>query len=152
MQSILEGGLGTLPLAPIADVAPADLPGVIRRMEDRLDREAPPEVVGALWTTTLLLMGLRYDKGMTRQLLQGVRGMKESVTYQALLEEGEARGVVKEARWVLLRLGSRRFGPPSAEVLQAVERASETALIEEMIDRVLDASSWEEVLDSGHSA
>ncbi|HEY8749106.1 MAG TPA: hypothetical protein VIM11_14075 [Tepidisphaeraceae bacterium] len=50
--------------------------------------------------------------------------MKESVTYQAIIEEGEAKGIVKgmvkgnaegrveEARSLVLRLGNRRFGPP----------------------------------------
>ncbi len=58
-------------------------------------------------------MGLRYDRALIEQLLQEVRGMKESVTYQAIVEEGVAKGreegVVKgrmeEARRILFRLG-----------------------------------------------
>ncbi len=50
-------------------------------------------------------MGLRYAPSLARQLLQGVRNMRESATYQAILEEGEAigeaRGKVEEARDVL---------------------------------------------------
>ena len=58
------------------------------------------------------------------KLLGGVRAMKESSTYQAILEEGaklgeargEAKGKVEEAKAILLRQGSRRFGSPQAEV------------------------------------
>ena len=53
--------------------------------------------------------------------------MKDSVTYQAIVEEGEVKGLVKgraegEAKGILrarledlLLLGRRRFGDPSAE-------------------------------------
>jgi hypothetical protein len=36
VDEILAGGLGTLPMAPVADVSPAALPGVIRRMDERI--------------------------------------------------------------------------------------------------------------------
>jgi len=41
-----------------------------------------------LWTATYVLMGLKYPSAFTEQLLRGVRQMKESVTYQAILAEG----------------------------------------------------------------
>jgi predicted transposase YdaD len=90
--AILEGGLGTLPLAPLADVSSADLPGIIRRMDESCAARPRRPDAALLWTATYLLMGLRYPREIATQLLQGVRGMKESVTYQAILEEGEARG------------------------------------------------------------
>jgi predicted transposase YdaD len=55
-------------------------------------------------------MGLRYERAVIQKLLQGVLTMKESVTYQAIIEEGEAKGEAKgkteEAR-KLLRLLER---------------------------------------------
>jgi hypothetical protein len=36
VEPLLAGGPGTLPLAPISAVGEADLPGVIRRMKERL--------------------------------------------------------------------------------------------------------------------
>jgi predicted transposase YdaD len=45
----------------------------------------------SLWTATFILMGLEYDQAVARQLLRGVRIMKESVTYQAILEEVERK-------------------------------------------------------------
>jgi hypothetical protein len=37
-EEILGGGIATLPLAPIASVSSVELPGLIRRMGDRLNR------------------------------------------------------------------------------------------------------------------
>ena len=36
-----------------------DLPGAIRRMEERIRSEAEPEEGSLLWTATAVLMGLR---------------------------------------------------------------------------------------------
>ncbi|HEX8203516.1 MAG TPA: hypothetical protein VF590_23775 [Isosphaeraceae bacterium] len=150
VAAVLEGGLGTLPLAPLADVSAADLPGVIRRMDERLGREAAPPDADMLWTATYLLMGLRYTREFTSQLLQGVRGMRESVTYQAILEEGEAKGRAEgraeEAKRMLLRVGQKRFGPPGAAILAVIEAIAEPERAEALTERALDVSGWEELL------
>jgi predicted transposase YdaD len=162
VEELLTGGLGTLPLAPLAKVEPAALPGVVRRMEERIEREAAPAEAGALWTATYVLMGLRYPRELTATLLRGVRAMKESVTYQAILEEGREVGLelgreigreegreegrVQEARALLLRLGERRFGPPSAEVQAAVAAVATVERLEALSEQLLDAESWEELL------
>ncbi len=53
-----------------------------------------------------ILMGVRIERALVQRLLQGVLSMQESVTYQAILEEGEATGIAKgkaeEARRMLL--------------------------------------------------
>jgi hypothetical protein len=59
VASVLAGGLGTLPLAPLSKVTPAALPGVIRRMQERVQREAAPDEAARFWTATYVLMGLR---------------------------------------------------------------------------------------------
>jgi Domain of unknown function (DUF4351) len=144
VETILEGGVGTLPLAPLCNVARAALPGVIRRMDQCLTREAGPGEAATLWTSTYLLMGLRYRPGVAAQLLQGVRAMKESSTYQAILDEGRAEGVRK----VLMRLGTRRFGPPDAPTRAAIEAITRPSRLERLSERLLDVSSWEELLKS----
>jgi predicted transposase YdaD len=80
--------------------------------------------------------------------------MKESVTYQAILEEGEARGVVKgealgalaEAKRILVLQGTNRFGPPDERTQAAVEGISDLPRLEELSVRLLSASSWQELL------
>ena len=150
VEAILEGGIGTLPLAPISAVAPEALPGVIRRMEERLDREVSEADAGMLWTATFLLMGLRYEPGFSNLLLREVRAMKESTTYQAILEEGEARGKaegrVEEARRMLLRIGRKRLGEPSEGVRAAIESIVEQERAEILGERLLDVVSWDELL------
>jgi predicted transposase YdaD len=154
----LQGGLGTLPLAPLGQVQTDALPSVIKAIEVRVEQEATPALAGSLWVCTFVLMGLRYPRELTKHLLQGVQAMKESVTYQAILEEGEERGIAKgeakgeakgnlnEARKLLLRLGTRRFGAPSANVKTAIEAIADLERLELLIERVLDIGGWEELL------
>src|SRR5207245_4906281 len=61
VERLLTGGLGTLPLAPLSNVALNSLPEIVRRMSQRLDREASPSEVSSLWAATYVLMGLRFD-------------------------------------------------------------------------------------------
>lgn len=65
-------------------------------MKQRFDREAPNQAK-ELWSAAYILMGLRYERAMLQSLLRGVMNMKESVRYQAILEEGETKGKVEEA-------------------------------------------------------
>jgi hypothetical protein len=134
-----------LTLAPLGDVARERLPEVIERMRERLEGEAPYEQRRELWAATFLLMGLRYENALIEQLLKGVQGMEESTTYQLILGRGEAKGEVKEARKLVLRLGRKRFGEPDASVQKALRDASLDRL-EEMADRLLQAETWQELL------
>ena len=94
----------------------AELPNIIQRMEQRIIAEATPDEAGTLWTATDVLMGLRYPRALVVQLLQGVHGMKESVTYQAIVEEGKVEARQED----LLRLGRRRFKIPDPTSEMAV--------------------------------
>ncbi len=142
----LAGGLGLLPLAPLGDVRPSDLPAVIARMKQRLEREAPPRQAAELWSAAYILMGLRYEQALVQRLLRGVLTMKESVTYQAILEEGKAEGKAEEARNMILLMGRSLFGEPSAEAEAALNALSDVRRLEKLGVRLLRASSWEELL------
>lgn len=149
-ESILQSGLGTLPLAPLATVSDEALPRIIQRMEDRFSHEAGPGEAASLWTAAYVLMGLKYPREFAAQLLKGVRAMKESTTYQAILEEGEvkglARGRAEEARRILLALGKKRLGPPDARVQATVQAIADVDHLEQLTERLLDVSSWQELL------
>jgi predicted transposase YdaD len=154
VEAVLAGGLGALPLAPLAAVAEEQLPGVIRRMEERITQEASAGQAGILWAATYLLLGLRLQEEAAARLLEGVNGMKESTTYQAILREGREEGLgagrdvgrLEEARAILLRLGTRRFGPPAEPVRAALEAITDTERLEALTVRVLDVESWDELL------
>jgi hypothetical protein len=94
---------------------------------------------------------MRSDGVLIDQLLQGVLGMKESVTYQAIVRQGLAKGLAKgaleEARKLLLQLGQDRFGREApADILARVEAIQDLLQLEQLTRRVLPSQSWEELL------
>ncbi len=84
--------------------------------------------------------------------------MRESVTYQAILEEGReeglargreeglARGRAVEARALLTLLGEQKFGPPDARVQAALNVIGDPERLEALARRLLGASSWDDLL------
>jgi hypothetical protein len=146
----LQGGLGLLPLAPLADVSRNDLPEVIRRMQARLADEAVPEQAQQLWATTYVLMGLRYPAALAEQLFREIQHMEESTTYQAIIRKGEERGLQRgallEARKTLLRLGRKRFGEPPLETAAVLEAINDLERLERMSERLLDVTTWDDLL------
>jgi predicted transposase YdaD len=146
-EDLLRGGLGTLPLVPISAVTESALPGVIHRLKERLDEPGHRQVAGQLWTAVDVLMGLRYGRELIDPLLQGVRGMKESVTYQAIVEEGVVKGQLDGARQVLLLVGEQRFGkPPGARARAAIEAIHNLEELKAKTRRALQVQTWQELL------
>jgi hypothetical protein len=145
----LSGGLGLVPLAPLGSVQKADLPAVLAQMKQRFDREASSQAK-ELWSAVYILMGLRYERAMVQSLLRGVVTMKESVTYQAILEEGEAigeaKGKAEEARKVLQLLGREQFGEPSAKVAALLDAVTDLGRLEALMIRLLHVKTWDELL------
>nr|MDQ2731448.1 DUF4351 domain-containing protein [Armatimonadota bacterium] len=150
VEEVLAGGLGTLPMAPLSDVRPEDLQSVIRRMEGRISQEATEEEAAQLWTATYVLMGLRYTSQLAAKLLEGVRAMEESVTYQAIMAKGwdtgraagNAEGKAEEARSLLMRIGGKRFGSPDAATRSTIEGIRSVEQLEVLVERILDVSGW----------
>jgi hypothetical protein len=150
----LSGGLGLLPLAPLGDVQPGELPAVIARMKQRLAQTVPPSEADVFWSATFILMGLRYEQALIKSLLQEVGNMKESVTYRAILEEGEAKGraegraegKAEEAHDILLLLGREQLGEPSADVQATLDAITDVDRLKDLILRLKQAASWQELL------
>jgi predicted transposase YdaD len=159
VERLLASGLGTLPLAVLAQM-PAGrtldeaLPEVIARLIERIESETPAEQGRILLTATYVLMGLRLSRQRAIELFQGVRKMRDSDTYQAILDEGraegliqgEARGRAEEARQLLLRLGRKRLGEPEATVEATVRAIDDLERLELLAERVSDVKSWPELL------
>jgi predicted transposase YdaD len=148
---LLTGGLGLLPLAPISAVTEPELPGIIERMEQRLCGRGKRKQAPAVWAAAYILLGLRYSAELVAQLFRGVVSMKESSTYQAILQEGEARGeargAVRELRKTIRLVGDDAFGPPDAKTAAALDRIEDLARLEEMAKRLRTAGSWQELLN-----
>jgi hypothetical protein len=65
-----------------------------------------------------------------------------SSTYQAILEQGEAR----RARNVLVRQASRHLGAADDETVAAIEAIDDVGVLDSLIDRSVSATSWEDLL------
>jgi hypothetical protein len=87
-------------------------------------------------------MGLRYPQNLITQLLQGVYGMKESVSYQAIVEEG----LVKGTQDVLLRQGHKKFGVPDEHTENALRSITDLDRLNYLSERLLDVSTWADLL------
>jgi hypothetical protein len=72
--------------------------------------------------------------------------MKESSTYQAILEEGRVEGAVAEAKTFLRMLGDRRFGRPDDRTAAILESIEDLARLEDLGSRLEAARSWQELL------
>jgi hypothetical protein len=142
VEPFLTGGLGLLPLAPLCDVPAAGLPAVIDRMARRLSREAAPGEADQLWTASYVLMGLSLSKQIANGLMRRVLTMKESVTYQAIVEEGE----VKALQETLLELGTERFGPADETVRAAIQSNQSVDHLKAMRRHLLTAATWAALL------
>ena len=76
IAEMLAAGLAVLPLAPVADVGPDQVPGVLMAISERLVRETTsPEQAATLWAATKVLMGLRYSKEQVAEFTRGVSAM-----------------------------------------------------------------------------
>ena len=146
VDEVLGGGLATLPLAPLADGADGALPTIVRRIGERLAQETTPDTAALLWTSTYLLMGLRYPHDVTKEVLRAMTWLRDSSTYQAILAEGEVAGRVTEAREILMRLGRKRLGPPDRRVRSVLDRLDDLGRLEQLTDRLLEVGSWDELL------
>ena len=93
-DALLAGGLGTAPLGLLTDDAAPRLGELVQRFADRVAAEVPSvETQNVLLTGSYILMGMRYDKDTIHPLFHGIQKMRESSTYQAILEEGLEEGL-----------------------------------------------------------
>ena len=111
-------------------------------MEERLQREASSPEAALLLNAAYVLTGLRVSRPMAEQIFQGVRLMRESSTYQAILDEGR----IEEAQKMILRLGRQKFGSPNDLIAAALQAITDLERLERMGDRILSVSTWNELL------
>jgi hypothetical protein len=79
-------------------------------------------------------------------LLRGMRSMKESVTYQAILEEGEAKGKMAQTKKVLRMQGEDCFGVPDAATARVLDQLNDLPRLEALLMRLPHVHSWQELL------
>jgi predicted transposase YdaD len=149
----------------VANVSVDDVPRVLLAISERPEKETNPADAATLWNATKILLGLRYPREKVDSLCEGVsamlfgiRGIEESSVYQGILKKGEALGIeqgietgilegrIEQARLVLLRQGPKKLGRPSARIEAEISTLADLGRLDELIDRVLEVSTWDELL------
>jgi len=150
---LATGRLSALPLAPLCRL-PEELSfeegmrWVVTRVVERLEQHANPELLRRLLMATFVLTGLRVNREQARSIFQGVRAMRESDTYQAILDEGRAEGRAEGAQRLLLRQGRKRLGEPDEATRHALEGINDLDRLDRISERLLEASTWQELLQT----
>ena len=149
VEAQLASGLGTLPLAPLGRLPEGlsledGMHWVVSRVVERLDREGDPALVGRLFTATFVLSGLRLNRQQLRALFQGVPAMRESDTYQAILDEGRVEGLQR----ALLHQGRKKFGAPDEATRLALLGITDLERLDRLSERLLEVSTWQDLLQT----
>ena len=146
----LDGGISLTPLSMITDEANADLEGTLGRFR-RIVEEfgADAKTTAELLQSSLVLCGLRYDGDRVTEMFQRLNMlMEDSTTYQLILKKGLEKGRAQEGRHLLMRLGTKKLGPASPEVEAVIQGIADPSRLESLMDRLLDAKSWDDLLKS----
>ena len=147
-DELLAAGLGLIPLALITDDAQDRLPELMALTRQEIQREQlSPKATDEFWTHCYTLLGLRCDQLVIDQLFQGVTGMRESSTFQAIQAEARAETI---ARWraSLRKAGEKRFGVLSKKNENILNAIDDVDRLDRAYQRMLEAISWDDLLDT----
>lgn len=96
---------------------------------------------GAIWEKKLEDWNVEDNAFVNRWIAVGEkRGEERGVAL------GEARGVLQAERATVLRIGAKRFGPAPASAQSAIESITESARLERIADRLLEATNWDDLI------
>jgi predicted transposase YdaD len=154
-DQLINGNIGTMALALLTDDAGGRLPELVQRFAERAENEVPDQQLrDRLLTEGFILMGLRYDKPLIQSLFHGVQKMKESSTYQGILEEGVEKGLekgrgegrVEGLRLSLVTLLEQKFGsvPPSLEA--QIQQTQDAGKLQAALRQVLTLARPEDLV------
>lgn len=145
-DQLLDSGTGTMPLALLTDDAAPHLAELVPRFAKRAELAAPTgEAFSLLLVAGYILLGMRYDKNDIRPLFQGLQQMRESSTFQAILDEGRAEGAVETRQDDLLSLLEDRFGTVVPELVARIRATSDLAKLRTALLRVGHIASPDEL-------
>lgn len=148
VDTFLSAGPGLAPLAVLTNEAAADLDAAFARFVTRLREPDVPRTVAEVVTgATFVLCGLRYAGVRIAALFERFSmTLEESTTYQWILRKGVDKGVVEEARRIVVSLGTKRFGaPPTPAQVAALDAVADRERLERAIERVYATAGWDEL-------
>ena len=152
-ESLLQGPLGVAPLALLTDQAGEHLKESVEALDRRLDTEEADVATRRLvLTSSYILLGLRYDISVIDAAFTRTDAMKESVTYQAILREGEQKGEIKgrqegqatARQQALLDVLSERFGVVSPELEREIRAITDIPQLQSALKLAVRIASLDE--------
>jgi predicted transposase YdaD len=93
-------------------------------------------------------------------MILDVRAIEESSKYQDIFAKGVAHGEAKArakervegrveaARLAILRLGRKKYGQPDESVYSTIGAIDDVEQLNSLLERILDAPSWDQLLTS----
>ncbi len=119
----------------------------VREMEDSVTYQAIVEKGLAKGYERGIERGI--EKGLEQGLEQGIekglqKGLQKGLEKGVLI--GEKRGEAREARTILLKLGTDCFGEPMPRTLAQLNKIEDKSKLEHLIRRTRTVSSWTELL------
>jgi len=146
VEPLMASGIGALPLVLLTNEAAGQLGTLVDRIDARLRAENVPSADRVfLLTCGYILLGLRYTGTEIQNAYTRVRGMKESSTYQAILEEGREEGEIKGEQNSLLMILRDRFGEVPAEIESRIRAVTEAARLQHAILRAIRISTIDDL-------
>lgn len=160
MDDWFRAGIGLSPLALLTDEADADLETALGRFRQcLLDHNVDAATTKCVIGSSYVLCGLRYESARVAEMYRRLSMLiEDSTTYQEILgkglkqgreegrEEGLERGRLEASRNVLLRQGTKRFGPAPEPIASALGAIADLAQLERLAERILDATGWEDLM------
>lgn len=122
------------------------LRNVVREIDRRLALAADHAQAVRLMTAAFILTGLRVGKETLSSIYDGVTIMHETSAYDAMVEEGIFKGILKARIAALLKLGRQRFGDPNRMTEAALTAIEDSDRLERMLDVILNVKSWKALL------
>lgn len=145
-EQFLTAGVGLMPLAVLAR-PPAGmtreqaLPERVMSVADGIESESH-QAKYDLMLSAFILAGMHVPYDRARAIFNKVLNMRESATYQGILEEG----AVEHSHKVLLKLGKEKFGTPTAEQANKLKAIGDLDRLDRMFVRLLKVNSWDALL------
>ncbi|MEN9217008.1 MAG: DUF4351 domain-containing protein [Gloeomargarita sp. HHBFW_bins_162] len=154
---VLLGRVGTLPLAVLAGRGKKEI--LLQTVAQRIDALDSRTERAEITAATYVLSGLALSDNVIKRILRSEM-MRESVTFQAILEEGEQKGrqqglqlgrqqglqlgryegELQGKRRTILRLLNHKFGTIAPDIWAQVEQLSALQL-EDLAEAILDMQS-----------
>jgi predicted transposase YdaD len=102
-----------------------------------------------------VLCGLRYDAEQVAALYRSLSmTLEDSSVYQMALGKGVTQGLaqglvqgsLRGTKDTIVRVGAKRFGPPSEAVQAAIDAITDAVDLGRIADRLLDATGWDDLI------